>query len=178
MVVLRATRKVLRTLPSITANDTASDTALGDWYVNRVVVDRQPLLLLVSSLSLLAIIAPARKVRDLPKRLPRVVVDRLLRLGIVRASPGEIVNLATGELTSVRGFSETAARLLQIPNDLLRFGSVSVPEEEKEWNVEHATVSVERLRDLTGWVAPTTISEGIRETQAFENADEPHRGSD
>jgi len=28
-----------------------SDTALGDWYVNRLIVDRQPLLLLVSAAS-------------------------------------------------------------------------------------------------------------------------------
>ncbi|MDH5804430.1 MAG: hypothetical protein OEZ54_04530 [Gemmatimonadota bacterium] len=82
MVVLRATKKVLQRLPPITADDTSSDTALGDWYVNRIVVDSQPLLLMVSSLSLLAIITPARDVKHLPDRLSTVVVDRLLRLGI------------------------------------------------------------------------------------------------
>ncbi len=59
-----------------------SDTALGDWYVNRIVVDRQPLLLLVSSATLLPILIPARDVRTLPDRLARIVEARLRRCGI------------------------------------------------------------------------------------------------
>jgi hypothetical protein len=59
-----------------------SDTALGDWYVNRIVVDRQPLLLLVSSTSLLPILLPARDVRVLPGRLRALVGARLQRCGI------------------------------------------------------------------------------------------------
>jgi hypothetical protein len=59
-----------------------SDTALGDWYVNRLSVDRQPLLILVSSQSLLPILIPARDVRALPARLPEVVTARLKRLRI------------------------------------------------------------------------------------------------
>jgi hypothetical protein len=55
---------------------------LGDWYVNRIVVDRQPLLLLVSSTSLLPMVVPARDVRGLPGRLADVVETRLRRLGI------------------------------------------------------------------------------------------------
>lgn len=81
MVILRATKKVLGRLAQ-TAADGASDTALGDWYVNRVVIDRQPLLILVSSTSLLPIVAPARNVRDLPATLPKLVADRLRRLKI------------------------------------------------------------------------------------------------
>ena len=56
-------------LPSPSAIVAVSDTALGDWYVNRLVVDRQPLLLLVSSSSLLPLLMPARGVRSLPERL-------------------------------------------------------------------------------------------------------------
>ena len=59
-----------------------SDTALGDWYVNRIVVDRRPLLLLVSSTSLLPILVPARAVRGLPARLASVVDARLRHLGL------------------------------------------------------------------------------------------------
>lgn len=59
-----------------------SDTALGDWYVNRLVVDRQPLLLLLSSATLLPIVVPARGVRSLPSRLAAVVSARLRRCGI------------------------------------------------------------------------------------------------
>ncbi|MBI2994141.1 MAG: hypothetical protein HYY48_08205 [Gammaproteobacteria bacterium] len=82
MVILRATVKVLRSLPESAAEDDRSDTALGDWYVNRLVVDRRPLLLCVSSTSLLSILAPARDVRSLPQRFPGIVADRLRRFGI------------------------------------------------------------------------------------------------
>ena len=82
MVVLRATRKVLRALPVSGSDCSKSDTALGDWYVNRLVVDRQPLLLLVSSESLLTLVIPARSVRTLPNRLSALVDARLRRLGV------------------------------------------------------------------------------------------------
>lgn len=82
MVVLRATRKLAKVLPPSVDAPTESDTALGDWYVNRVTVDRQPLLLLVSARSLLAILTPARDVRELPQRLATLVAARLKRLGI------------------------------------------------------------------------------------------------
>ena len=82
MVILRATRKVLRSLPQSAVEVYVSDTALGDWYVNRMVVDRQPLLLMVSALSLLAVLTPARAVRTLPDRFPGLIADRLRRLGV------------------------------------------------------------------------------------------------
>ena len=82
MLVLRPTRK-LRSLLPVRANDPGvSDTALGDWYVNRVVMHRRPLLLLVPSKSLLAVLAPARDVRQLPLRLADAVAQRLGRLGV------------------------------------------------------------------------------------------------
>ncbi len=86
MVVIRATKKVLRYLPN--SEDSfaqPSDNALGDWYVNRIVVDRQPLLLLLSAGSLLTILAPARNLRALPKFLSELVGARLRRLGITRS---------------------------------------------------------------------------------------------
>jgi hypothetical protein len=82
MVLLRATQRVLRQLPPMSPEFGESDTALGDWYVNRLVVDRRPLLLLVSSHSLLPMVVPAREVRTLPNPLPGLVRDRLLRQGI------------------------------------------------------------------------------------------------
>ena len=85
MVVLRATQKVLRSLPQCASDLVDSDSALGDWYVNRIVVDRRPLLLLVSSRSLLAILTPAREVRALPDRLANIVGDRLRRLQVSEA---------------------------------------------------------------------------------------------
>ena len=80
-MILRPTRKLRSLLPMAPAS-TQSDTALGDWYVNRIVVDRQPLLLVVSSASLLPMLLPARDVRSLPDRLVTLVESRLRRCGI------------------------------------------------------------------------------------------------
>ena len=82
MVVLRRTQKLASQLPASVGAAPASDTALGDWYVNKLVVDRKPLLLLASSRSLIAIVIPARDVRSLPSRLPGLVAQRLKRMGV------------------------------------------------------------------------------------------------
>jgi hypothetical protein len=84
VVFLRATQKVLRLLPTSGSAEQESTSALGDWYVNRIVIDRQPLLLLLSSKSLLAILEPARDLKKLPLRLPTLVEERLARLPISR----------------------------------------------------------------------------------------------
>lgn len=84
MVIVRPTAKLRKLLPLSTLAEPASDTALGDWYVNRVVVDRRPLVLCVSSESLLAALVPARNVRSLPNRLGEIVGQRLSRLGVAR----------------------------------------------------------------------------------------------
>ncbi|MEO6331169.1 MAG: hypothetical protein ABIV11_01645 [Gemmatimonadaceae bacterium] len=81
-VTLRRTQKLASAL-AVTAGDAPlSSTALGDWYANRLVVDRKPLLLLVSSRSLLPILLPARDLRTLPSRLGHAVAQRLRRFGI------------------------------------------------------------------------------------------------
>ena len=72
-------------LPVTSATAPESDTALGDWYANRFVVDRRPLLLLVSARSLLPILLPARDLRSLPTRLPELVAQRLRRFGTDRS---------------------------------------------------------------------------------------------
>lgn len=82
MVILRATRKVLGMLPESDEQPQASGTALGDWYVNRLVIDHQPILLMVSSIALLPIVERAQRVKELPQRLPDLVERRLQRLGI------------------------------------------------------------------------------------------------
>jgi hypothetical protein len=98
MVVLRATAKVRRSLPPASPVAEPSHGALGDWYVNRLVVDRQPLLLLVSSCSLLAILTPGRNVRTLPDRLPAIITRRLQRLGV----PASVIAAEAATLTPVR----------------------------------------------------------------------------
>lgn len=82
MVILRATRKVRQLTPTTLDPDAVSDTALGDWYVNRLVVDGQPLVLMVSALSLLSMLVRAREVRTLPERLPGLVEQRLSRMAV------------------------------------------------------------------------------------------------
>lgn len=82
MVVLRATQKVLRLLPPSKLSPGASDTALGDWYVNRIAIARQPMLLLASATSLLSVVVSARDVKDLPDRFAAIVAARLRRLSI------------------------------------------------------------------------------------------------
>ena len=82
MTVIRATKKVLKFLPATKDMVDQSNNALGDWYVNRIVVDRQPLLLIVSELSRLAIVEPARNIKSLPSTLPNIVRRRLSEMHI------------------------------------------------------------------------------------------------
>ena len=100
MVILRATRKLRALLPATDIVPVRSDAALGDWYVNRIVVNRQPLLLLVSSASLLPVVVPARGVRALPERLATLVEARLRRCGmderVIRAETRSMAPVAVG----------------------------------------------------------------------------------
>lgn len=84
MVILRRTQKLAVMLPAGSDLPARSDTALGDWYANRFTVDRRPLLILLSSSSLLPILIPARDLRALPDRLEELVGNRLKRLGVAR----------------------------------------------------------------------------------------------
>jgi hypothetical protein len=53
--------------------------------VNRLIVNRQPLLLFVSAESLLPVLLPARNVRDLPAHIGDIVARRLARLRVPHA---------------------------------------------------------------------------------------------
>jgi len=97
MVILRPTRKLQHALPVSRGAAAESTTALGDWYVNRIVVDRRPLLILVSSTSLLSILTPARDVSGLPNRLADLVEGRLRRHGVVQ----ELVEAEIRAMSSV-----------------------------------------------------------------------------
>jgi hypothetical protein len=74
-----------------------SDTALGDWYVNRISIDRRPVLILISSQALLPILLPARDVRSLPGRLAEIVAKRLERLQI----PSQLIEAEVRAMTPV-----------------------------------------------------------------------------
>lgn len=89
--------------------------------------------------------------------------EGLLRLGLSLAKAGEIVNLATGVLSSIRHFTETAAGEMGIPDERLKFGAIPTRPEE----MKHKPVTIARLHKLTGWSPPTTIVEGVRKTMSF-----------
>src|SRR5882672_340576 len=101
MVILRPTKKLGSLLPIAETVPVCDDTALGDWYVNRIVIDRKPLLLLVSSTSLLPMLLPARDVRGLPDRLAGLVEGRLRRSGldanVVDAEKRAMTRVAIGQ---------------------------------------------------------------------------------
>ena len=116
MVVLRGTKKVLRYLSAPVGTPGESTTALGDWYVNRIVVGRQPLLLLVSANSLLAALEVARDVRGFPGRLAVVVAERLRRLGV----GDDLIQAEVATMDSV-AVAKTASRsVLGFMNDFAK----------------------------------------------------------
>jgi UDP-glucose 4-epimerase len=87
------------------------------------------------------------------------VADGLLRLGLaVTVEQGEVINLATGRLVSVRSFIEIAASTLKIPASNLRFGALPARLDE----MEHGDISIDRLRRVLCWVPSTSIEEGLR----------------
>lgn len=96
------------------------------------------------------------------------VADGLVRLGVAPARPGEILNLATGRLTSVREFAVTAAKILHIDESRLMFGSIPTRPAE----MIHSDVTLARLRQLVDWLPPTGILAGIGQTWEFERT--PH----
>jgi nucleoside-diphosphate-sugar epimerase len=95
------------------------------------------------------------------------VAEGLLRLGLCLVSPGEVIHLATGRLTSVREFAETAASVLGIDPRALDFGALPVRAEE----MCHDEVDIARLRRLTSWSPPTAPSDGIRRSWEAEHAE-------
>lgn len=118
MVILRATKRTLRYLPAPVESPGESGTALGDWYVNRIAIDRQPMLLLVSANSLLPILTPARDVRGIPGRLSELVDARLRCLGVDErlvaaegSAMGEVVVAKTAS-RSVLGTLNDFAKLI------------------------------------------------------------------
>lgn len=91
-------------------------------------------------------------------------VEGLLRLGVSAAAPGDVVNVATGRLHSVREFVEIAAAELGIAPARLQFGALPTRPDE----MAHEAVRVARLRSLTGWVPSASIAEGVRKTATGE----------
>ena len=96
------------------------------------------------------------------------VAEGLLRLGVAEARPGQVVNLATGKMSSVRRFVAVAGEVLGIPDSCLQFGAIDMPEREMDWERENVPVAVEHLHRLTGWLPSIGIEEGVRRTWEFD----------
>ena len=94
------------------------------------------------------------------------VAEGILRLGLSAGAPGEIVNLATGRMTSVRTFAETAAIVLELPPDRLMFGTEPIRADE----MRITGVDVSRLKERTGWTPDPDLERGIRRALLFESA--------
>ena len=90
------------------------------------------------------------------------VVDGLLALGALGGVDTGVVNIATGELSTVRRFVEIATSVAGIARERLAFGALPTRAEE----MNHASVNVARLRTLTGWSPATSIEDGVRGTLA------------
>ncbi len=91
------------------------------------------------------------------------VAEGLLRLGAAPGQDGEVVNLATGRLITVRRFAETAARLLGIGRDRLHFGALDT----RPGEMAHRPVTIRRLRDRVCWSPQTGIVAGIKSALEF-----------
>ncbi len=118
-------------LPPRSDVEQVSETALGDWYVNRIVVDRRPLLLLASMRSLFTILEPARSVRALPDRLGNLVKDRLQRLHL----PPELIDPEIHAMRQVLIRPTKDRSVLGSMNDIYR--CVSHGLEPGVWNEDH-----------------------------------------
>jgi len=94
------------------------------------------------------------------------VAEGLLRLGMTTAPLGSVVNLATGRLTTIREFAETAADVLGMDRNRLKFGALPTREEE----MAHMPVSTRKLAELSGWVPQTDIASGVQKTLEFHRA--------
>lgn len=95
------------------------------------------------------------------------VAEGLIRLGVASCRPGEVVNVATGSLTSIRSFVDIASRELNIRNERLHFGALPTRPEE----MDHDPVNCKRLLELTGWQPRTSVRSGIRKTINFKQSD-------
>jgi len=88
----------------------------------------------------------------------------LLRLGLSKAASGQVFNLSTGELVSVRSFVETAAKLLGIKPKQLRLGAIPYRPDEL-WQCQ---ADVSRFEQLVGWKPRCTVAQGISQAIEFQ----------
>ncbi len=93
------------------------------------------------------------------------VAEALFCLGALTGPVPDVVNVATGKLTSVRTFVECAARVFELSPDQLEFGALPYRRDENK----QGPADTRLLRGLVGWVPACSIEEGLRRTVEFES---------
>jgi len=91
------------------------------------------------------------------------VAEGLLRLGMVPPGPVRVVNLASGKTVAIRDVILTAARVFRIDASRLQFGTMG----SAGLDLSYGSVSLERLRQITGWQPTITLDEGLRACRSF-----------
>jgi nucleoside-diphosphate-sugar epimerase len=94
------------------------------------------------------------------------VVEGLLRLGLTQNNDIPVVNLATGKLSQVREFVQSAAQILELREGQLGFGALPVQTEE----LIHDPICLDLLEGLLNWKPTTSLSEGLLKTLNFIEA--------
>lgn len=95
------------------------------------------------------------------------VAEGLLRLGL-QCAPAGVVNLATGRLTSIREFAETAASLLGLREGQLQLGALPYRGDE----TQQGATDVTKLKKMLFWAPGLTVRAGIQKTIEFERGNE------
>ena len=98
MLILRATKKLRDKIGAVAGeSDVASTTVLGDWYAN-LLAWRRPHVIVVNARTLVPVITPLAPAKGLVKRLPDVIADALLALGVTQ----EVVDAERERMGEVR----------------------------------------------------------------------------
>lgn len=84
MLIVRATKKLRDKIGGAALRpEEPSTTALGEWYAN-LLPWRRPHVILVNARAFVPVITPLAPAKELTSRLPDVVADALLALGVSR----------------------------------------------------------------------------------------------
>ncbi|MFT4124850.1 MAG: hypothetical protein QM662_01300 [Gordonia sp. (in: high G+C Gram-positive bacteria)] len=84
MLIVRATKKLRDKIGGVPPGPhEESATVLGDWYAN-LLTWRRPHVILVNARTRVPVITPLAPAKGLAKRLPDVIADALLALGVER----------------------------------------------------------------------------------------------
>lgn len=98
MLIVRATKKLRDKVGGVPAGSEDESTAvLGDWYAN-LLAWRRPHVILVNARTLVPVITPLAPAKGLAKRLPDVIADALLALGVAQ----EVVDAEREHMREVR----------------------------------------------------------------------------